>query len=93
MTKTSVKGKARRALVLSVKLAPGVDARRSEEVFAGTPGIRSAVQLFPDEEEEEMRSFYSVEVDPSEAEQALERLRGDPAVEYAVESAPRKLVW
>lgn len=88
----SAKEKTKRAARLNVKLAPGVNEKRSRSVFSKTPGYVAAIQLFPDEPEEEMRSFYVVEVEPSEVEQAVEKLRGDPAVEYAEAPARRKLI-
>jgi len=88
----SVKDKTKRAARLNVKVVPGVDEKRSQSVFSKTPGYVTAIQLFPDEPEEEMRSLYIVEVEPSEVEQAVERLRGNPAVEYAEPPARRKLI-
>lgn len=86
------KGRTQKASRLNVKLVAGVDEERSQELFSDTPGFRAAVRLFPDEQEEEMRSLYVVEVSPSEVERAVEKLRSDPAVEYAVAPTPRKLI-
>jgi hypothetical protein len=78
---------------LNVKLASGVAPRRSEEVFSRTTGLRSAIQLFPEEKEEELQSFYIVEVDASAAERAVAQLNNDPDVEYVEAPPRRKLIW
>jgi hypothetical protein len=77
---------------INVKLVSGTNQRHAEEVLAGTPGLGSITQLFPDEVDDEMRRMYMLEVASDHVSAAVEQLRRNPNVESAHEAAPRKLV-
>jgi hypothetical protein len=77
---------------INVKLVSGINHPHAEQMLAGTPGLRSIVQLFPDEGDDELRSMYMLEVAPDHLSAAVEQLRRNPKVESAHEAAPRKLV-
>jgi len=77
---------------LNVKLAHASTGETAEKVLSGTPGLRSVIQTFPDEQDEELSKHFIVEVDPSVAESALEKLQKNPGIEYAEHSARRKLM-
>jgi hypothetical protein len=82
-----------RGVRLNVKLVPGTDQRQITEIFSNTPGVQSAIQTFPDETDEELANLYILEVDPSNLKAALRKLHHNPYVEYAEETARRKLIW
>ncbi len=77
---------------LNVKLARQIAAKDPEGVLAGTPGLKSVVQTFPDEKDEELSRLLMVEVEPSAAQLALEKLKENPEIEYAEPTATRKLI-
>ena len=89
----STQPETHRAVRLNVKLARGVESRRSNEILSGTPGLKSIIKTFPGETDEELSRLYIVEVDPSKLKPALQKLHDNPEVEYAEETAPRKLIW
>ena len=82
----------RRARV-NVKLASGIRHEQADKILSETPGLRSIIQLFPGETDEEMLSMYMLEVDPDHLESAMEQLHRNPKVESVHETAPRKLIW
>jgi hypothetical protein len=77
---------------INVKLASEITHADAEKVLAGTPGLHSIVQLFPDERDDDMRKMYLLEVAAGLAGAAVEQLRRNPKVEFAHETAPRKLI-
>jgi hypothetical protein len=81
------------AIRLNVKLASPVNEESAEKVLAGTPGLKSVIQTFPDEKDEELSRLFIIEVEPSAAKLALEKLHENPAIEYAELTAKRKLIW
>jgi len=85
--------KIQRGVRLNVKLMPGLDPRRSEEILSETPGIQLVTQTFPEEKDLELSALYVLEVNPSDVESALKQLRQNPHVEYVEETASRKLIW
>jgi hypothetical protein len=89
----NAKQTAQRKVRLNVKLVPEVDRQRTEEVLTHIPGLQSVIQTFSDEMDKDLASLYIIEVDPSHVQSALKQLRRSPYVEYAEETARRKLVW
>jgi hypothetical protein len=89
----NVQQEIQRAVRLNVKMVHGVEPQQSRETLSATPGVISFVQTFPDETDEELSRLYVVEVEPSELEMTLRKLNNHPGVEYAEQTAPRKLVW
>ena len=89
----STETEAQRPVRLNVKLASQVNEEEPEKVLAGTPGLKSVIQTFPDEEDEELSRLFIIEVEPSSAKLALEKLHENPAIEYAEPTAKRKLIW
>jgi hypothetical protein len=77
---------------INVKLADGTDQGQANTLLASTPGVRSVVQLFPDDPDDEMRRMYIVEVVSDRVNDAIQQLQRNPRVESAHETAPRKLV-
>jgi hypothetical protein len=75
-----------------VKLAAGTDHGQANTLLASTPGVRSVIQLFPDDPDDEMRRLYIVEVPSNHVDEAIQHLQRNPGVEFAHETAPRKLV-
>jgi hypothetical protein len=84
--------KSKRTVRLNVKLATEVEPGQAEEALAGTPGLRSLIRMFPDEEDEELSRLFILEVDPSTVQQSLKQLKKNLSVEYAEKTASRKLV-
>ena len=78
---------------LNVKLASRVNEETLEKVLAGTPGLKSVLQTFPDEKDEELSRLFIIEVEPSAAKLALRQLKENPAIESAEPTAKRKLIW
>lgn len=77
---------------INVKLADGTDHGQANTLLASTPGVRSVIQLFPDDPDDEMRRLYIVEVVSDHVDDAIQQLQRNPGVEFAHETAPRKLV-
>lgn len=84
--------KIHRGVRLNVKLKPGLDPKRSEEILSKTPGIELVTQTFPEEKDLELSALYILDVKPSDVELALKQLRQNPHVDYVEETAPRKLI-
>ncbi|HEX8246016.1 MAG TPA: hypothetical protein VF541_21050 [Longimicrobium sp.] len=78
---------------VNVKLVPGTALERAERLLRESPGVLGVEQLFPGETDEEMRGMYMVEVDGRSAGDAVRQLAQKPEVEYAQETARRKLIW
>jgi hypothetical protein len=78
---------------LNVKFASQVNEETPAKVLAGTPGLKSVIQTFPDEKDEELSRLFIVEVEPSEAKLALKKLNENPAIEFAEPTTKRKLIW
>ena len=89
----SVEHKNPQGTRLNVKLTPGADRRCITEVLANTPGVQSVIQTFPDETDEELSSLYILEVEPANLKAALRQLQHNPHVQYAEETARRRLIW
>lgn len=77
---------------VNVKLAPDVDPDDADEILRDTPGLRSVMQLFPEETDREMLGMYMLEVDSTSVDEAVERLARSEGIEYAHETAPRRLI-
>lgn len=77
---------------LNVKLVRRSSEESPEKVLSGTPGLRSVIQTFPGEQDEELSRHFIVEVEPTSAKSALENLQKNPAIEYAEPTARRKLI-
>jgi hypothetical protein len=77
---------------LNVKFASQVNEGKPEAILADTPGLKSVIQTFPDEADDELSRLFIVEVEPSEAKLALVKLQENPAIEYAEPTAKRKLI-
>ena len=88
----STETKTQRPIRLNVKFAPQVSEKKPERVLADTPGLKSVIQTFPGEEDEELSRLFIIEVEPSEAKLALEKLQENPAIEYAELTAKRRLI-
>jgi hypothetical protein len=78
---------------LNVKLASRVAEETPEKLLAGTPGLKSVIQTFPGEKDEELSRLFIVEVEPLAAASALKQLKENPAIEFAETTAKRKLIW
>ena len=78
---------------LNVKLGSRVNKETPEKILADTPGLKSVIQTFPDEEDDELSRLDIVEVEPAEAKLALKKLNENPAIESAEPTAKRKLIW
>ena len=89
----SAERKTQRGIRLNVKLTPGIGRQQLGKVWSETPGLRSAIQTFPDETDQELSRLYIIEVDPSNLKAALRQLRHNPYIEYAEETARHKLIW
>jgi hypothetical protein len=89
----SAEQKTQRVVRLNVKLLPGLDRHKSDAALNGTPGLRSVIQTFPEETDEELSTLYILEVDPSNLKDAVRQLQDNPSVEYVEETARRKLIW
>ena len=81
-----------RGLRLHVKLNPGAKGEEFIHSLEEAPGIRNVTQTFPGESDPELATLFLVEIDPAGVKSALQRLRRHPAVQYAEEVAPRKLI-
>jgi subtilase family protein len=77
---------------INVKLAAGTYRSQANTLLARTPGFRSVIQPFPDDPDDEMRRMDIVEVVSDGVGDALQQLQRNPQVEFAHETAPRKLV-
>jgi len=77
---------------LNVKLARRTIQESAEKLLSGTPGLKSVIQTFPEEADDELSRHFIVEVEPTAAASALENLQKNPAIEYAELSARRKLI-
>ena len=88
----STETETQRPIRLNVKFASQVSENKPERVLADTPGLKSVIQTFPDEEDEELSRLFIIEVEPSEAKLALEKLQENPAIEYAELTAKRRLI-
>ena len=78
---------------LNVKLASSVNEESPEKLLADTPGLKSVIQTFPDEKDEELSRLFIIEVEPSAAKLALKKLNENPAIEFAEPTPKRKLIW
>lgn len=88
----SVEQKIQSKARLNIRVAPGVDRQQLDKIVSGTPGIQSIIQTFPDETDEELSSLYMLEVDPDNLKAVLNLLRQNRLVQYAEETARRKLI-
>lgn len=77
---------------VNVKLAPGALRDRSLSILSRPRGVRSVMQTFPDETDEELARLYMLDVDPSDLQSALRELRQRPEVEYAEVVPSRRLI-
>ena len=77
---------------VNVKLAPGAERDRSLSILSRPRGVRSVIQTFPDETDEDLDRLYMLDVDPSNLQSALRELRQCPEVEYAEVVPSRKLI-
>ena len=77
---------------VNVKLVPDADRARSVSRLADATGVRTVVQTFPDETDQDLSGLYMLEVDPPNLESILEKLRKVPEVEYAEVAPSRRLV-
>lgn len=75
-----------------MKLAEDSDPQRSRGMLSRLRGVRSVIQTFSDETDQELRRLFVLEIDPSELESALKELRRNPEVEYAEKPPQRKLI-
>ena len=77
---------------VNVKLVPDADRARSVSRLSDAAGVRTVVQTFPDETDQELSGLYMLEVDPPNLKSILEQLRKIPEVEYAEVAPSRRLV-
>ena len=89
----TTQAEAQSPIRLNVKLASRVNEKTLEKVLAGTPGLKSVLQTFPDEKDEELSRLFIIEVEPAAAKLALRQLNENPAIESAEPTAKRKLIW
>ncbi|HUK90866.1 MAG TPA: hypothetical protein VLZ81_10735 [Blastocatellia bacterium] len=81
-----------RGSTLNVKLNPCVGSEAGEKIFQQMPGLRSVTRTFPGESDPELAGMYVLEVEPSSVPEALRKLRKSGLIDYAEETAPRKLL-
>lgn len=91
-TTKRVAGQEAPCVRVNVKLAPGAERDRSLNILSRPRGVRSVIQTFPDETDEELARLYMLDVDPSKLQSALRELRHCPEVEYAEVVPSRKLI-
>lgn len=91
-TTMSVRRGRRKTMLVNVKLAPDVDRKSSLRILSSAPGVVNVMQTFPGETDNDLSGLFLLEVDSTELLGALTRLRQDPAIEYAEEAAPRRLI-
>jgi hypothetical protein len=89
----TTQSEAQSPIRLNVKLASRVNEKTLEKVLASTPGLKSVLQTFPDEKDEELSRLFIIEVEPAAAKLALRQLNENPAIESAEPTAKRKLIW
>lgn len=77
---------------IDVKLRESVSADGAEKALQHTPGLRSVVQIFPEESDPELRSLFLLEVEPKALGDALQVLEHQAEVEFAHENAPCPLI-
>jgi hypothetical protein len=77
---------------VNLKLRAGAEARLSLAAIEQSPGVLRIIKTFPEESDDELATLYLVEIEASRMGALLNRLRSDPAVEYAEEAALRKLI-
>ena len=77
---------------VNVKLVPDADRARSVSRLADAAGVRTVVQTFPDETDQELSGLYLLEVDPPKLDSILAQLRQVSEVEYAEVAPSRRLV-
>ncbi|HET7290992.1 MAG TPA: hypothetical protein VFM88_01075 [Vicinamibacteria bacterium] len=66
--------------------------RSSPSSLTRLPGVVEVIPVFPDEKDAELRKLYVLQVETDGVNAVLRALRSDPAVAYAEESAPRKVL-
>lgn len=77
---------------VNVKLASGAARDRGVGILSRLGGVRTFVQTFPHETDQELASLYMLEIDPADLPSALRELRQCPEVEYAEVAPSRKLI-
>jgi len=77
---------------INVKFAETTNKEKSVEALTSTPGVVDVIQTFPGETDKELASLYLVEVEEKDVKKTLQKLRKSPAIDYAEEVAPRKLI-
>lgn len=77
---------------LNVKLVSDKDIKRAREALSNMAGLKAVIQTFPDESDPELATMYVLEVNRSDVGSVLEQLRKNPYVEYAEQTAGRKLI-
>ena len=76
----------------NLKVTGDSDPKKCQRLLSGLRGVQSVVQTFPDEQDEELKRLFVLDIDLSRLASALKELRHRDEVEY-VESAPkRKLI-
>jgi|GEM_PF-3027287 len=81
-----------KSVCINVKVAEKLGKRESIETLSGTPGVMDVIQTFPDETDKELASLYLVKIEEKQVKRALQKLRQLPEIDYAEETAPRKLI-
>jgi len=79
-------------LQVNVKLTGRANPERGHAMLSDMHGVRRVTQTFPDENDEELKRLFVVEVDRADGESALQELRRHPDVEYAEAAPSRKLI-
>ena len=79
-------------LQVNVKVAGDSDPDRSRGILSRLRGVQSVIQTFPDENDQELKRLFVLEIDAPELESALKELRQCPEVEYVEKAALRKLI-
>ncbi|MFN0112328.1 MAG: hypothetical protein ACKVZH_25995 [Blastocatellia bacterium] len=76
---------------LNLKLAAGTESTL-DSLLVEVPGVRSAIQTFPDESDEELARLYVLEVNEADSDATLQLLNNRSEIEYVEPAAPRRLI-
>lgn len=77
---------------VNIKLAPGADRQQVLRAMEAAPGVRKVVRTFPEETSPDLAGLYLLEVESTNVDSLLRRLRRSPGVEYAEVTGQHKLI-
>jgi hypothetical protein len=68
---------------VNVQFAPGIDLDRGKALVAAVPGVVRVRQVFPDQDDQELRRMFVVDVELGQKDKALAALQSSNLVEEA----------